>query len=310
METIDQTTELLDPALLTIHPLLKDMPKLDTESPEFIARVEDIRAMGILEPIKIDDANRIVDGRHRYWIARRLQLTQVPVRRVPLLHVAEVILSSLTQRHHYSKGQLAYMVVITGVLDQAYDESRARQTHKLKHQPTRPDAAGMESPGRSVSDWAEVLGISHELVRQAREVKGYFGDTTKRVLTDDEGCTESGVTFREFFEPRMFRAAKPYGMGAVLKGIGFLLAAEKHPHKATGGVPKDVTKQLRLFNEVTDHQLKRWTYWQGWDEEARRAHLQHVRTQVAKLPVEQCSELAEYHRKLAAEFARAAKHQD
>ena len=64
---------------LSLHPLLKPVPELDSDSEEFTTLREDIRARGIDQPIIVDGQNRIVDGRHRWRAAKAIRIPQVPV---------------------------------------------------------------------------------------------------------------------------------------------------------------------------------------------------------------------------------------
>jgi len=290
-----------DPADLHVHRLIRTMPQWSDEDEQFRALGDDIEENGIREPIKITAKNAIVDGRHRWRAAKRYQLTQVPVMVVPEEEAAEIAVGTLLHRRHYTPGQRAYL--LAGILDEAFEEARRRRARNAAKNETN----SVRFVSRTPEDYAAELGVSLRYLQLARELHELFRDETRRTLTDAEGVQERDVTFREFYEPRLMREERPYGLGAVKAGIAFILDAEVHPHKKTGGKPQAREKQLKLFNQVLDDELKRWDYWQRFDAEERMAHFKAVRTRASKLPSDQLQELAEYHSKLASEFRRLAK---
>ena len=108
--TIPSATVQIDPALLTIHPDLKDLPQWSDDDPQFEALFRDIESRGIDYPLKINSRKQICDGRHRWRGARRVKLPLVPCDVVPDDQVHFVIIQSIAQRRHYTKSALAYML--------------------------------------------------------------------------------------------------------------------------------------------------------------------------------------------------------
>lgn len=298
-------TELRDPKDLKVHHLLHGMPEWADNDPRLKALAGDLRDNGMIEPVKITAENRIVDGRHRWRGAKRLQLTEIPVVVVPEDHVAGIVVGSLLQRRHFTPGQRAYL--LAGVIDEAFRAAQLRRANNY-NKPTERNSVSFGAATKTPEQYADEIGVSVQYLRLARELQSAFLDVKKRTLTDDEENVEKGVTFREFYEPRILREEKPYGLGAVKRGIGYQLSVEAHPELKKGGKPKQREEQLKLFGRVITDELNRWEYWQKFDDDERDAHFQTVRSEVADLEPKQLEELAEYHSRLAAEFRKAAKH--
>lgn len=294
-----------DPADLKLHPLLKKQPgEWEDDDPRFIALVEDIRQRGIDQPIIVTKDMLVADGRHRLRGAKRLQIETIPCKICADDEVPAVILHSLLQRRHYTKGQLAYLLART--IDEAFVEAQKRQLAGLKHGDTAP-VRNSVSKALTPEEWATQIGVSVQYLRQAKRIHEFFADDKKRKF-NDEGKKAVTATLREFFEPKILDADEPHGLGAVIAGISSVLDAEKKgkPHK--GGKPAETDRQLELFNKVVSDELNRWEYWQKFDDETKAEHFKSVRAQAAKIEdAEQLEQMAEYHSKLASEFRKAAK---
>jgi hypothetical protein len=299
-------TEIRDPKDLKVHHLLHGMPEWADTDPRLKTLTANLRDEGMIEPLKITPDGKIADGRHRWRGAKRLQWKEVPVIVVPEDRVAEIIVSSLLQRRHFTAGQRAYM--LAGVIDDAFAEAQRRMLATQNNHSAVAARNSVSSRGKTPEDYADEIGVSVQYLRLARWLQDAFKDTKKRTLTDDDGNTEKGVTFREFYEPRLLREEKPYGLGPVKRGVEYLQQADKDPSKKAGGKPKEKDRQLSLFNQVVTDELNRWEYWQKFDEEDRAEHFKAVRSKCADLEPKQLEELAEYHTRLAAEFRKAAKH--
>lgn len=294
---------LKNPADLHIHPALKGHARWADDDSRLHALTASVREHGVRDPLKITGGHAIVDGRHRWLAAKRGQLATVPCVVVADSEVHTIILDSLLNRRHYTPGQRAYLAV--QFLEPAVKESLNRRLANLKQSTSSLPAA------RSLEEYAAELGFCASLLDKARQLwKLFAGHPEERTLTDQEGVTEKDVNFREFFEPRLLREEKPYGIGAILAGIGFLLDAEKKaalgkPH--TGGKPTTIDRQLQLFNQTIDQEIARWDYWQRFSQEERLAHFSVIKARANSLPAEQCVELADYHAALATTFKKAAK---
>jgi len=108
----------------------------------------------------------------------------------------------------------------------------------------------------------------------------------------------------EFISIRVRDIQDPCTPGQALAGLGGKSAAEEG---RTQPKTKQKAHQLILFNQVITDELKRWDYWQKFDDTDKAEHFKVVREKAAELPPEQLQSLADYHAKLAAEFRKAAK---
>lgn len=249
----------IHPKDLTPHPRLKQMPQWDESDPRFLSLVEDIRERGIQDPIKVDSQNQIIDGRHRWRAAKRLQLQTVPVMVVANDQIASVIVGSLIQRRHFTKGQRAYLVA--PYLDSLFEESKNRRLHNLKH----VGKSTLPPLGESPDDLAEQLGFSLPLLKQARQLHKLFTETPK---------------LRAEFEPRILDEEDPIGLGAAIAGI----AGQQH----TKGKSKHTRaeEQLTLFNESLTTLGHRFKYWNKLKDEDRDTAVTRIRETVAAMPPE------------------------
>jgi hypothetical protein len=304
-----------DPVQLKPLSDIKDFPRWNREDPRFMGLCDDIRDNGIRHPLQITGDDYVIDGETRRLVAKILGLKEVPCIIASESEVDEIIIRELVRRRNLTKGQLAFLVAPH--LQKAFDESRNRMLSGKRSNPDnsvcRVQTNPSDSVGRvqTIKEYGVLMGFSVDLLEQARRLHAHFeADQVRRTMTDSEGVTEEGVTLEEFFKPRLFRDHKPYGLGAVLAGIASMLDAEAHPNHRGGGKPKDLSRQLQLFERVllTDA-MNRWEYWQSCGEEEKAGHFARVRTKAATLPQDQCEEMAEYHSRLAQEFRKAAKRQ-
>jgi hypothetical protein len=265
-----------DPAELSIHPVIKGIPTWDKEDARYKAMVEDVRARGIDQALIIDSENRILDGRHRWKIAKDLQLASVPVLIKKQDEVLGVAVNSLLQRKHYTKGQLAY--ILAPLLEDAFQESERRRLSKLAQNADNLRCEFSSQRPKTAGEWADQIGISARLFQQARELHELFRKhPEKRDLTDEDGVREEMITLRTFYEARILREEKPYGLGAVKAGI----MASLSPNNRSQREPK----QMELFGQAFGDLAVRWKRVVAHGpEEAREA----VKTYVAGLPEDLC----------------------
>src|SRR5947209_67916 len=101
------TTEIVDITSLRLHPLLKQMPEPPAEL--IATMTADVEERGIDEPLKVDEKNRVVDGRIRLRAMLNLNALEIEIVRVASAEAATIIVQSLLQRRHHSKSALAYL---------------------------------------------------------------------------------------------------------------------------------------------------------------------------------------------------------
>ncbi len=263
---------------LSVHRALAGMAKWEKEDPRFAALVEDIRDRGIDQPILIDSGLRVVDGRHRFWAAKDLQLPTVPTRQIPDDQVTSVILSTILQRRHYTKGQRAYITY--PFFEAAHEEAIHRRYDHLKASPSPARAAS------TVAEFVADLGFSRELFDHAARVHSIFADDP---------------AFAALMEPKILDEHSPVGLGAVIAGYAGRESTKKGKPDFTP------TRQLELFTQTITDELTRWGYWTTADDDAKRTHFGAIRKAASTLDPQTCEEIAEYHKRLAREFSSAAK---
>lgn len=192
------------PRSLKVHPLIRHLPQWSDQDPRMESLVEDIRSHGILEPLKITSDEKLADGRHRWRAAIAAGLELVPCVVVPDDDLAQVVLSLVIQRRHYTKGQRAYACY--PLLVSAHEEITKDRERRLK-------AGGKASTApRSIEGLASTIGVGVDLLRQAARLHEIFGENEE---------------LRDQFEAAILDDEKPIGLGAALAGIA--------SHKATAG---------------------------------------------------------------------------
>ena len=288
-----------DPAELTIHAAIKNQPRLALDHPQMVAWRRGMKRSGAdAHEVLITADNQIVDGRHWVWNAKSLEWKKVRVRIVADDEVNAVILETLLNRRHYTKGQLAY--IIAPMLDEVFAESQKRRAMNA----SKNELHSVQFVSETPESIAAGLGVSYRVLMQAREVREFFQtDKKKRTMTDQNDVKENNVTFAEFYEPRILLVEDPesprtraYGLGAVLAGIKAVLAMEGKGREHGGGKPESITKQLSLFENSLGDFTAKFSYWKKWEPETRQAAMNSLPPVVEKMPDD-----------LLAEFARVIK---
>lgn len=294
--------EQLDPRTIRLHALARAMDDGDEDSPRQLALADSIHELGILTPLLITQKGEVLKGARRLRAAKRYQLETIPCVRVPAGAEASSLVAAVLHHRGYTPSQKAYLLVVSGALDAAFAASKVNEKANVY------GSAESALPGVfTVEELAEKLGIARRTLMYCRElVTRYWINDQKRTITDRDGQTETEVTFREFFEPRLLREEDPYWVGYVLTAIKQILDQEDKGNH-TGGRPQAVSRQLSLFHDVFQTELKRWEYWEAFTAREKSAHFDRVRAAVEELDPEKCEALGDYHAKLASEFKAASK---
>ncbi len=239
------------------HKLVKGLPRWADDDERLIRLAADITEHGIIEPLKVTARGELVDGRHRWRAAKRLKLPEVPVIEVADDQVVAVILSTLSHRRHYTKGQRAYLSV--PLFAPVIAEAQARRLANLKQ------SGGSKVPpfGLTPEEVAEQVGVSRELLDQARRLHKAFEDHPE---------------LREQFEPLILDPDGGIGLGAALAGIAGKL-------KTTGQTPRvDRNSHLHKFTSGLSGLSRAAAGWDKWDPEVRDFAANHVRKTVRAFP--------------------------
>jgi hypothetical protein len=88
-----------------VHPAAELLPLATTEESGVMRA--DISANGIIEPVKVDNDNLLVDGRNRIRIAWELEPKSVPIERISSKDTLAYVISENIARRHLMAGQRA-----------------------------------------------------------------------------------------------------------------------------------------------------------------------------------------------------------
>ncbi len=202
------STTFRQPAELPDHPLLAHIPVWAATEPEFQHLKISIVARGVDNPILLDSAGRVVDGRNRRNACAAAGLL-VPTRQVPDDEVATIIADSLGARRHVTKGAMAYL--LAPLLKPAVEEARARQAAALKRGDS-PSSTQRTTGAVTVEALADGYGFGRSLLFQALDLHDKF---------------KAKPELRTQFEERILTGE--LGLGGALQAIAGKLATEDKP---------------------------------------------------------------------------------
>lgn len=260
---------------LADHPHLSHIPTWSRDQAEFIALVESIRERGLDYPVLIDGENRVVDGRNRRNACAVLK-RPVECRRIDAGEAASVIVASLVNRRHLTKGALAYLSA--PLFDDVLAEAKARRTANLKQGKT-PETALSAVSVETAADVAAKLGIGLRLMEQALKLRRMF--------------EEVGPEDRLRYEPRILGEWQddagewqdPVGLGYMINGLTSILDEAKGRKKALG----KRAQHDRLFFSALP---KLRTHWAKASAEQRAIITEKLKAEVTKWPGELREEIA------------------
>ena len=284
--------EWRDPATLRVHPVTKTLHDLADDDARFLTIVVSMERTGFAtdKPITITEHGLILDGRHRWRAAKRLQLKRIPCVVRSETEAATIILDSIACRKHYTKSAVAFECY--PLVKSAHEEARSRRLENLRKGQQIPDVVSRDI-GNRVTDFSESIGICRDLFSKAAQVHALFAK---------DPAYASQMLPRIFGEPvgGEHADARPVGLGAVLAGY-------KGKQVDKGGPPDDAKRQLELFTKTVEDGITRWDYWKGLSDHDKAQHWGKVKQAAAALPHDRATAMADYYTKLAAVFRDAAK---
>lgn len=266
---------------LRVHRALDLLPQWDDDDPRFLALADDLATNGLIEPIKITSLNEIVDGRHRWRAAKRMQWTTIPTVTVSGSEVVTLAVSTLLARRHYTPGQLAYAAY--PLFEDAHHEAKARSVQNLKKGLISPsDTQCRTETPKTVVALAERLGVAERTFRQAAKLHDLFAK--------DEDV-------RAEWEPKIMAAEDPIGLGRAIAGI----AGQESTPKSKGSPGQRLADSLvstatRIIGLAPE--------WSTVSAEWRQAARTEVVNRLAGQPSELVGRVARTFRELA-ELAQA-----
>ncbi len=251
------------------HSLIKKLPRWADDSPEMESLKKDIEMRGIDQPLIVcatDGGGEtpgyyyLLDGRHRHTAAKLAGKERVPVVVCKESDALGIILGSITQRRHFSKGALAYL---------CYPVIAAAALPKEIYLKKGPKST--ESTTGNVEELCARLGFSRDLYFQAKRVHEVFAQYPE---------------MKERFEPAILSGES--GIGAVLAGIGSSLITKGQPRNETNFLSWDAEGEDLggKMPKMLDTFRKGFSQWDGYDPVAKAAFVSKWREFVSELPEE------------------------
>ena len=233
------------PGQLTLHPLLWNVPMMPEEGEDFQGLIQDVLARGVDQPLIVDEKNRIMDGRHR-WRAATLAEVDAPCIVESSDRASDIILHSLVNRRHMTKGCQAYVSypVIESLIP--------------KPGPRKKPIESVNSKSRD--EICADLGFSPDTLEQAAKLHELFNEKPH---------------LPEKFEPSIMAGA---GLGGILAGIAGLESTEKKPRA-------DRPAWQLLQQSVSQLEL-RFDYWGRLESSKRHQISSKIVDSVLKWPDE------------------------
>lgn len=273
----DPIVQHLPASDLADHPMLAHIPVWRRDDQEFISLVESIRERGLDYPVLIDRERRVVDGRNRRNGCAVLGAL-VPCVYVEPGAAAGIIVDSLVNRRHLTKGALAYLSA--PLFADVLEETKARRFANLSKSrvPSETPLSG-DSRFQSAEDVAAMLGIGHSLFEQALKLRRMFDELPSEV--------------RERYEPRVLGPWQddagewqdPVGLGYMINGITSLITEKSGRVKKLG----KRAEHARLFVGALP---KLRLHWDKATPEQRVEIADRLKSEVSKWPADLREELA------------------
>ena len=293
------TIQMVRKTDLAIHATVKRLP-LDRG---VIARISEELEGGadINDPLDINEAEEVIDGRHRLFAALTVKrITHVPcvVRAADGMEATHVI-KKRAQRCHWTKSALAYALLPE--FEMAVAEAVARRSATLKRGTELPITDHSALRGQKGSDEIAVkYGVSVDMLQLARHTAKLFTDSDKIIAKwlfanesernlwgnfgrdlespwtkwrterlvdmgenprDPTTATLIPEDYREIYEEQLF--AGEMGLGQINKALGSILATKG---KTRGDLKDDDAQSglhLTLCNKLVSFNK---TMWRSWSE--------------------------------------------
>lgn len=232
---------------LVVHEDAMDLHQWPDNSEEFAALCDSMAARGQDYAILVTEEGLILDGRHRWRAAKKLGWTEIRAEIRDEIDACTIIIESLLQRRHYTKGSRAYQAY--PLLSYVFEEAKDRQLAALQKGKASVVYSVDNGPvhyGETVEAVAERFGFSRPLFYQARDIHKEF---------------DASEEFRKEWEPKIL--AGECGLGAALAGI----ASQKETARK-GGARHAVGGQLELFTKGFETWVKRAGYFRKAEDKA------------------------------------------
>ena len=244
--------ELLQKALTLyslkgIHPAAELIPSMETE--QYNALVEDIRANGFLNTVKITKDGLVLDGRHRLCASIDIGL-DAPLEQHNPIDPVQYVVSENVKRRHLTAGQLA--MIALDVEKQYAKEAKERQGKRNDLKRDNFPVPGPESKGKqegeSAKKAADTVGVGTRSVQRARKVSNH-PDLSEKVKQGEPLKT----AYREAVQREKQSAAQPEPKETPTDETIIL-----HDYQGTA-VEYPKAKAKSTFNRTND--AIQWAWW-------------------------------------------------
>lgn len=279
---------------LCLHQILTSTPELPEASAEFQALLNDIRDRGVDNPLLVTESGEILDGKHRHKAAMRLGVESLPCVIRDAGDARTIVVQSLVQRRHYSKGALAFAVL--PYFEQMRMEALRRRDRVHCKNLGIPDSDCSDSPvvplsgttgdglENSINSWgnkgrrtseviAEYIGVGTTVVKDAQALHDALMDL--RSKHDD---TAKALEWTREIEEKLYSGH--YGLGGAMTDL-----AGKRATKGKHRAPVDRGRgPAGLLCRAFEDGRKRWGYWSQIDTHERNAVLRKAEEWIREMP--------------------------
>lgn len=260
-----------DPADLRLHPLQKQLPEPDKQSPEWLSFIEGWQNAGVeaMPALIITREGLVMDGGRRWRAARQLQWDEVPVVERPEHEAAALIVDTLLGQRNLPRGTKVYLAL--GLLPDWVKASETRRLENLRRgvktiknlnvSPKECTAPSGEFSAETNQAIAERFGVSIDILKRALRVRKLL---------------EADPHLRELYEPELMSGEKSlWNVEAAIKG------AATDQSKRNAGVEKS---QLELFGDAFDNLRNCSRGWNRFSPENRQHVLSSWKKTVVAMP--------------------------
>lgn len=265
-------THQRDPNDLRLHPLQKQLPEPDKQSPEWLSFIEGWQNAGVeaMPPLIVTRDGLVMDGGRRWRAARQLQWDSVPVVERPEHEAAALIVDTLLGQRNLPRGTKVYLAL--GLLPDWVKSTESRRltalTHGVKNlknlnvSPKQCDTASVERHPETIKTLSERMGVSRDVFTRAIRVRKLL---------------EADPALREIHEPELMSGEKSlWNVEAAIKG------AQTDQSKRDAGVEKS---QLELFGDAFDNLRTCAKGWTRFTPENQERVLASWKTTVKAMPL-------------------------
>lgn len=263
---MDTYLKFRDPADLRLHPLQKQLPEPDKQSPEWLSFLEGWQNAGVgaMPALIITKDGLVMDGGRRWRAARQLQWDEVPIVERPEQEAAALIVESLHGQRDMQRGVKAYITF--KLMPEFVKSAESRRLQNLRNRIKN---------GSKPLILPKPLEAASETLTDFCGRMGYSRDTWERV-TKVHAIFDKNPELKEQWEHQLLSGE--IGLNRLLCALGGQASDQS---KREAGV---ASKQLELFSTGLDALARGGRYWNELDDKAKNTFINKWRTASVKMP--------------------------